>query len=371
MAGKYFRITFKVSPSGSGYVTRSTATNTAASYDDVLEGQRFKFYARPNSGYRFSHWVGTDGYISYENPPYGWADRHETWTAHFEKKAPVTYTLTYTKYSDKFCENKKIKMNFMKCSLFDNTALSEYQKQELLNTYPDKNSVEYQRGILGNRACSDGLIFTLFAKDSSPWVLNDLNESLKGITVQFISIGVDFGGNGSNTAFCATLICNNYHLIIPFFDDEIDMKGGNSDVVEFHERFKSFLLTVISMNLGVVRYVYGDCADPVMINEIRNVIKELRLANQVRVLDCKKHTIKERIDTKKVLMAKGHWKVYKDSINVISSTKLQVWDNREGHEDERVDNGSKTGEGVGVIDIADAEEYSWSGFLDKLIKYCK
>ena len=88
-------------------------------------------------------------------------------------------------------------------------------------------------------------------------------------------------------------------------------------------------------------------------------------------MDCKKHTIKERIDTKKVLMAKGHWKVYKDSINVISSTKLHVWDNREGHEDERVDNGSKTGEGVGVIDIADAEEYSWSGFLDKLIKYCK
>ena len=270
----------------------------------------------------------------------------------------------YTKYIDKFCENKKIKMNFMKCSLFDNTALSEYQKQELLNTYPDKNSVEYQRGILGNRACSDGLIFTLFAKDSSPWILNDLNESLKGVNVQFISIGVDFGGNGSNTAFCATLICNNYHLIIPFFDDEIDMKGGNSDVIEFHERFKSFLLTVISLNLGVVRYIYGDSADPVMINEIRSVIKELSMYNQIRVLDCQKHTIKKRITAKQSMLARRHWLVNKSCKYVIGSTEHQVWDSRQGHEDERLDNGSVD------IDIADAEEYSWSAFLDKIIKYC-
>ena len=80
MAGRYFRITFKVSPSGSGYVTRSTATNTAASYDDVLEGQNFKFYARPNSGYHFSHWIcSTGNYKTTNNPPKeGYADRNET-----------------------------------------------------------------------------------------------------------------------------------------------------------------------------------------------------------------------------------------------------------------------------------------------------
>lgn len=270
----------------------------------------------------------------------------------------------YTKYIDKFCENEKISMNFMKCSLFDNTALSDYQKEELLNTYPDENSVEYQRGILGNRACSDGLIFTLFAKDSSVWTLNDLNEALKGINVQFISIGVDFGGNGSNTAFCATLICNNYHLVIPFYDDEIDMKGGNSDVLEFHKRFKDFLQVVISMNLGVVRYVFGDCADPVMINEIRSVVKELSLFNQIRVLDCQKHTIKKRISAKQSMLARKHWLVSKSCKYVIGSTEHQVWDSRPGHEDERLDNGSVD------IDMADAEEYSWSAFIDKIIKYC-
>lgn len=272
--------------------------------------------------------------------------------------------IVYTKYIDAYCKNDNIKMNFMKCSLFDNTALEKYQIDELLNTYPDENSVEYQRGILGNRACSEGLIFTLFAKDNSIWVINDINEVVKTLNVQFISIGVDFGGNGSNTAFCATMICNNYSLIIPFYDDEIDMKGGNSDVLEFHTRFKDFLNVVISLNYGIVRYVYGDCADPVMINEIRSVIKELSLYNQIRVLDCKKHTIKKRITTKQSMLAKKHWMVCKNCNYVINSTKNQVWDARPGHEDERLDNGSVD------IDIADAEEYSWSSFLDKIINNC-
>lgn len=270
----------------------------------------------------------------------------------------------YTKYVDKFCEDEHISMNFMKCSLFDNTALSAEQKQEYIQTYPDENSVEYQRGILGNRACSDGLIFTMFAKDSIAWEIKDLDALMQGLNVQFISIGVDFGGNGSNTAFCATMVCNNYHLVIPFMNDEIDMSGGLSTVLEFHERFKEFLLSVISSNKGVVRYVYGDCADPVMINEIRSVIKELKMYNQIRVLDCQKHTIKKRINAKQSMIARKHWLVSSSCNYVINSTKHQVWDSRQGHEDERLDNGSVD------IDIADAEEYSWSAFIDKIIYYC-
>ena len=142
------------------------------------------------------------------------------------------------------------------------------------------------------------------------------------------------------------------------------MKGGESDAKDFRSKFKEFLLYVQSLGVSTIRYSFGDCADQVMINEMRNVIKELKLANQIRVLDCKKHTIKKRIDTKKVLMSTNHWFVYKDAVTVIESTETQVWDNREGHEDERLDNGSVD------IDTADAEEYSWSAFLDKLVYYC-
>lgn len=274
----------------------------------------------------------------------------------------------YKKYLDHY-ENQQAEgnfyggYNFMRCSLFDNTALSDEQRMSFLSKYPDKNSMEYQRYIMGNRACAEGLIFSNFAKDKSPWIVDDLSKFCQSVQKQFISIGVDFGGNGSDTTFVATLFYNNYHGICIVASDKLIMAGGESDARDFHNKFKEFILFVSSLDICPIRYAFGDCADPVMVSEMRNVVKELKLVNQIRVLDCKKHTIKKRIDTKKVLMSTMHWFVYKDAITVIESTETQVWDNREGHEDERLDNGSVD------IDTADAEEYSWSSFLDKLIAF--
>lgn len=274
----------------------------------------------------------------------------------------------YKKYLDRY-ENQQTEgnfyggYNFMRCSLFDNTALSDEQRMSFLSKYPDKNSMEYQRYIMGNRACAEGLIFSNFAKDKSPWIVDDLSKFCQSVQKQFISIGVDFGGNGSDTTFVATLFYNNYHGICVVASDKLIMAGGESDAKDFHNKFKEFILFVSSLGICPIRYAFGDCADPVMVSEMRNVVKELKLVNQIRVLDCQKHTIKKRIDTKKVLMSTMHWFVYKDAITVIESTETQVWDNREGHEDERLDNGSVD------IDTADAEEYSWSGFLDKLIAF--
>lgn len=274
----------------------------------------------------------------------------------------------YKKYLDRY-ENQQAEgnfyggYNFMRCSLFDNTALSDEQRMSFLSKYPDKNSMEYQRYIMGNRACAEGLIFSNFAKDKSPWIVDDLSKFCQSIQKQFISIGVDFGGNGSDTTFVATLFYNNYHGICIVASDKLIMAGGESDAKDFHNKFKEFILFVSSLGICPIRYAFGDCADPVMVSEMRNVVKELKLVNQIRVLDCQKHTIKKRIDTKKVLMSTMHWFVYKDAITVIESTETQVWDNREGHEDERLDNGSVD------IDTADAEEYSWSSFLDKLIAF--
>lgn len=274
----------------------------------------------------------------------------------------------YKKYLDRY-ENQQTEgnfyggYNFMRCSLFDNTALSDEQRMSFLSRYPDKNSMEYQRYIMGNRACAEGLIFSNFAKDKSPWIVDDLSKFCQSVQKQFISIGVDFGGNGSDTTFVATLFYNNYHGICIVASDKLIMAGGESDAKDFRNKFKEFILFVSSLGICPIRYAFGDCADPVMVSEMRNVVKDLRLVNQIRVLDCQKHTIKKRIDTKKVLMSTMHWFVYKDAITVIESTETQVWDNREGHEDERLDNGSVD------IDTADAEEYSWSSFLDKLIAF--
>lgn len=273
----------------------------------------------------------------------------------------------YTKYLDKYedqVEDGTFRggYNYMTCSLFDNDSLDDDQREEALSRYPDENSMEYKRYILGLRAYAAGLIFSLFAKDNSIWIVNDIKEFIKGIHPQFISIGVDFGGNGSNTAFVASLMYNNFSGVFIVADDELEMSGGEKDSEDFRNKFKEFLQFVIALNIAPLRYAYGDCADPVMVNDMRKVIKELKLVNQLRVLQCYKGTIKERINSKKVMMAEKRWHVYKNCNFVIKSTETQVWDSRDGHEDERLDNGSVD------IDIADAEEYSWSTFIDKLIR---
>lgn len=255
--------------------------------------------------------------------------------------------------------------NYLNCNIFDNAALTTEQVEDTLKLYKDKDSVMYRRDILGQRACAQGLIFTLFASNTDSWVVKDLPEFIKTVSPQFISIGVDFGGNGSNTTFVATLFFNNYRGVCIIADDKIDMSSGESDSLEFRDRLQDFLSMVIGYGLAPVKYIYGDSADTVMCNDIRYVVKKMRLANQIRVLGSVKRTILERIKAKRVMMSSRHWFVYKNARNVIKSTSTQVWDSRDGHEDERLDNGSVD------IDTADAEEYSWSAFMDKLVHNCK
>lgn len=272
----------------------------------------------------------------------------------------------YTRYLDVF-EEQQIKgefyggYNYMKCSLFDNNALTEEQRNTFLSYYPDKESVEYKRYILGERSAATGLIFKQFALNKENWVVNDLKEFLKGKKPQFLSIGIDFGGNGSSTSFVCTLIYNNFSGIIAIKDDLIDMSDGNSTVEDFDERLKKFIEEVEKLNIAKIQYIFGDSADTVMVNEIKEVIKSLKKVNQISIRGSQKYTIKKRIDTKKSLMARNRWFVYKDATHVIDSTESQVYDNRDGHEDERLDNGTVD------IDTADAEEYSWSGWLPLLI----
>lgn len=255
--------------------------------------------------------------------------------------------------------------NYLKCGIFDNTAFTKEQVEQTLKLYKDTTSVMYQRDILGNRACAKGLIFSLFANNKEQWIISDLYSFIKTVNPQFISIGVDFGGNGSNTTFVATLFFNNYRGVLVLADDKIDMSSGESDSMEFRDRLEDFITLVKGYQVSDIRYIYGDSADTVMCNDIRYVVRKMNMADKIRVLGSEKKTILGRIKAKKTMMASRHWFVLNTAQNVINSTATQVWDSREGHEDERLDNGSVD------IDTADAEEYSWSGFMDKLVRECK
>lgn len=271
----------------------------------------------------------------------------------------------YTKYLDVYeAQQRKGEFyggyNYMKCSLFDNAAISASQRMNIISKYPDKTSMEYQRYILGNRACAEGLIFTSFAKDPAHWIVRNRDEFMRGIHKQFISIGVDFGGNGSATTFVASLVYNGFRGIFIIASSRLDMSGENTDMKYITDEFEDFITYVRALDIAPIRAVYGDSAEQVMLATLRNCLKNMHLGN-IPVYGSKKERILDRINCKKIMMESDRWFVDETAKTVIKSTQTQVWDIRPDHMDERLDNGTVD------IDTADAEEYSWSAFMRRLL----
>lgn len=266
----------------------------------------------------------------------------------------------YTKYLDVFEKSGNENYNYLKCGIFDNSAFTKEQIEQTLALYTDKTSVMYKRDILGERAAASGCIFSQFAMNCAYYTTVELPTAQNG---DFITLGIDFGGNGSNTAFVATYISKDYKKVIPIADDEIDMSNqDNATVGVYKKRLTDFINLVEQLNLGIpIRAAYADCADTVMVNE--TILLMRTLGKAIKVYNCAKLTIKDRIKLKSAMISTGHWQVYKNCKYIIKSTSEQVWNpDTLKHPDERLDDGSCD------IDIADAEEYSWSWAFAKLNK---
>ena len=268
----------------------------------------------------------------------------------------------YTEYLDVWEADDDIDYNYLKCGILDNSAFTKEQVEKTLKLYKDKTSVMYRRDILGERAAAAGTIFSMFTQDPQNWILTDI-EHIKTTKDAFISIGIDFGGNGSNTAFCATVISRDYKRVIPVIDDEIDMSNQeNANVGVYRSRLTEFIININKLGLPYpILYAYCDSADTVMVNETLLLFR--KIAPQIRVHGCTKRTIKERIRLKSAMISTNHWQVYQDAKYIIDSTAKQIWNPKPEHADERLDDGTCD------IDIADAEEYSWSAFYDKLNRF--
>ncbi len=273
----------------------------------------------------------------------------------------------YTKFLDVFEESQSKGSfaggyNYMVCSLFDNSAISDEQKSNYLTLFGDKECVAYQRNVLGRRACAEGVIFSDFANNKSKYIVDDVHAFLRGRRVQEISIGIDFGGNGSNTTFVASAIYDNFQGIIIIASDVLVNQGRDNGVKEYREKLRLFIERVEQLKVGRIGHIFGDCADQVMIRETRRELSSIGCTRNARVGNCYKGKILDRINTKLLLLATGRYYFYKEAVTAIDSTETQIWNSKEGHQDERLDDGTCD------VDTADAEEYSWSSSLKQLIR---
>lgn len=271
----------------------------------------------------------------------------------FNPKAPAHwfYEDVLEFHTKKQEEDANYGLNYAHVTIADNLSLTEDQIKAVLATY-DKGSVWYRRDILGLRAVAEGVIFRQFANDPSKYITENVNDNLS-----MLSFGVDWGGNKSKTTFVCAGITPNFGKIYIVKDAKIGEENSTIDPEYIYQQFYYFYVECVNEFPTATPFaVFCDSAEQILINGLYKYMKAKGIP--VKVGDCDKKTINERIFFKNSMLNSGRYFVRKNCEHVIASTKTQVWDSKQ-KDDVRLDDGTCD------IDTADGEEYSWSRLMLK------
>lgn len=277
-------------------------------------------------------------------------------------KAPI-----YTEYIDKYAEKAekgelKGGFNYQKMTIFDNITITEERLEEIISQY-DMASIWYLRDILGNRSIAEGLVYpklaaSITAGDGKFFIKReDVQKMNKRGELLDITIGVDFGGNGSGHAFVTTAHTLGYEKLIALASEWHD--ATDTDPADLARLFVAFVRKILSL-YGYVTHVYCDSAEQVLINGLETALVENGLGN-IRPKDAIKSQITNRIFTLTTLSAKGRFLYTEDCETLTSAISMAVW-NPKNTDLERLDDGTSD------IDSLDAFEYSYERDYKKYIK---
>lgn len=229
----------------------------------------------------------------------------------------------------------------------DNPFLAPAFVENLKKEYA--GTVLYDRYILGLWSTAEGAIYTPWCEDEKRF----LHQHEKADIVRSV-IGVDFGGNGSATAFVCVGILRGY-------------KG----VTILREYYKKGIVTPTEQENAFVEFARG-CQEDYGTMEVRcdseaqtliAGFKAAALRNRL-YLDIKnsiKGKIMDRISFTTRLMGRGAFFVSSGCKHVREALSSAVYDAK-SKEDKRLDNGTTN------IDSLDAMEYAFESDMDKIIK---
>ncbi len=275
-------------------------------------------------------------------------DRRIFWDLNPSSPTSFIYTEYLDRYEASAAENPGY-YNYAHFTIFDNPVISEERIREITAQY-DPSTVWYRRDILGQRCAAEGLIYRTFADDPERFTVDEGNLG----DIDFINIGVDFGGNRSRTTFAATAFSGSRNITVV---GEHAVAGGKGEIdsSRINGEFGRFLDSLRERYPGVqVKYVFADSEAQYLINGLRRYLQEKD--RTVRVMDCAKRPIADRIAFVNTLMSSGRFHLTKDCVLLKAGLASAVWDeNADG--DKRLDNFSTD------IDILDAFEYSVERYM--------
>jgi len=258
----------------------------------------------------------------------------------------------YRDYIDKYQRDGLLGgYNYEHFTIADNLSISEERKQEIISQY-GIGTVWYKRDILGMRCVAEGNIYEDFANNTDKYLLT--KEQLQTKNIAQINIGIDFGGNKSANTFCAVGFTPNLQEVIVL---EAENHAGKTTPAMLEEKLALFLEKVYN-KYGKGGNIYCDSAEQTLIGGIRSMIYKRGLKFSVN--NSIKNAINERIRMVLSLMSQGRFFVCEWCEPTIKALSEAVYNNKEGHEDERLDDFSYS------VDDLDALEYGLEPHLHAL-----
>lgn len=229
-------------------------------------------------------------------------------------------------------------------ALEDNTALSEQTVNTLKSQF---TGVFYDRFILGKWVSAEGLIYSYFANNKNKFIV----EHIDIFDISSVTFGLDYGASKSKTAIICIGIGRNYNCM--YVLDELVISGVNSPE-EMYEKFYEFYVKIVNK----YNYVGSVCADWGGLGQV--ITKGLqrffiRKNINIRIEDCYKYKIKNRISFTCSMFATHRIKIHQRCENFIESLESAIWDPNK--EDTRLDDGTFN------VDVLDAFEYAFARYL--------
>lgn len=232
--------------------------------------------------------------------------------------------------------------NYGHFTIVDNYSISDEELRAKLKTY-DKETVWYRRDIKGEREVAEGIIFRRFANNNEPYLYEDdelLEEyeedgekkyRLKKVPFM-VTMGVDFGGNGSMTTFVATAYFHRYHDFRALEEDGIPL-SPDIDADKICETFVRFYRMLVE-KYGRVDWIFPDSAATTMINSLRSAARKAGLPWR-NIKGCRKNEVSERPKMVDLLFNTGRLKINQRCTRLRKAIGKLRWD--EDHPDQPED----------------------------------
>lgn len=234
-----------------------------------------------------------------------------------------------------------------KYTLFDNPFLpSEYVKQ-LCKEY--EGTVYYNRYILGQWCDAEGIIFRQIADNKNRYIT-------KQTDYDFVSIGIDWGGNGSAHSITATGIKRDYTSLQVLASDLMEATG--TDTKQLFRWIINFITKIID-KYSMITVIYCDSAEQVLINSLNSELQAKGI--YIPVKNSVKTPIKDRIEAinrilnlDRISFIKGETKT------CVEALQTAVYDEK-ASEDRWLDDGTSD------IDSLDSFVYSWEYWMPNIV----